>query len=155
LLRLWRDLPLPLALRGLVLWSVNARFLIGVVGLVWDGDGRLLMARHSYLRPPGWGLPGGWLQANETFEAGVARELAEELGFEVEVGSLVSWARQRVPPHFTLAFECRLRRGVFRPSLEILEIGYFPPEQALALLNPDLRPVVAMALARRAQAARS
>ena len=42
-----------------LLLFVPVRFLIGVVGVVWDAEGRLLLARHSYLPPPGWSLPLG------------------------------------------------------------------------------------------------
>jgi 8-oxo-dGTP diphosphatase len=155
LLRLWRLVPLPRRLRGFILWCANQRFLIGVVGVVWDADGRLLLARHSYLPPPGWSLPGGWLQADETFEAGVARELAEELGLHVEVGALVAWTHQQVPRHFTLGFRCWPRRGTFRPSAEVVEVGYFAPAQALRLVPRDLRPLVRMAEAARAASERS
>ncbi len=150
LLRLWRLAPLPQAARGFILWCANQRFLIGVVGLIWDDQGRLLLARHSYLPPPGWSLPGGWLGADESLEAGVARELAEELGMAVEVGPLVGWARQRTPRHFTFGFACRPRGGDFQPSGEILEIRYFPPDAALRVVPGELRPLVRMALAHRA-----
>jgi ADP-ribose pyrophosphatase YjhB (NUDIX family) len=150
LLRLWRVVPLPRGLRGFILWCANQRFLIGVVGIVWDGEGRLLLARHPYLPPPGWSLPGGWLGADETPEQGVARELTEELGLQVEVGPLVGWAQQRLPRHFTLGFRCWVRGGAFRTSAEVLEVGYFTPEQALRLVPPELRPLVRMAAERYA-----
>ena len=155
LLRLWRLVPLPRGLRGFILWCANQRFLIGVVGVVWDADGRLLLARHSYLPPPGWSLPGGWLQADETFEAGVARELREELGLHVEVGALVAWTRQQVPRHFTLGFRCWPRSGTFRPNAEVVEVGFFAPTQALRLVPRELRPLVRMAEAARAATERS
>jgi len=155
LLRLWCAAPLPERLRGFILWCANQRFLIGVVGLLWDDEGRLLLARHSYLPAPGWSLPGGWLAADESFEEGVARELAEELGMAVEVGPLVAWTRQRTPRHFTLGFHCWLRSGTFRPSAEIIEARYFGPEQAVRLVPRELRPLLRMALARRAEAQRS
>jgi ADP-ribose pyrophosphatase YjhB (NUDIX family) len=151
LLRLWGVLPLPEWLRGLILWCGNQRYLLGVVGLVWDDAGRLLLARHSYLPPPGWGLPGGWLRGGESLEAGVARELAEEVGLEVEVGPLVAWTQQRVPRHFTLGFLCYPRGGRFRPNAEILEIRYFAAEEAVRLVPPELRPLVRMAVERRAE----
>ena len=56
-------------------------------GLVFE-NGRLLITQ----RPPGshlaglWEFPGGKLEAGETFEAALVRELREELGIEVEVG---------------------------------------------------------------------
>jgi 8-oxo-dGTP diphosphatase len=146
LLWLWRELPLPRRLRGLYLWATNDRYPIGVVGFVRDESGRVLLARHSYLRPPGWNLPGGWLQHGERLEAGVARELAEELGLVVDVGPLVAWERQPMPCHYTFAFECRLRGGQFRPSAEVRAVAYFTPAQAMRAVPADTRPLLRMAL---------
>jgi 8-oxo-dGTP diphosphatase len=56
------------------------------IGLVWK-DGRVLIAR----RPEGvhlaglWEFPGGKVEAGETPEAGLLRELREELGIEAEI----------------------------------------------------------------------
>src|SRR5262249_51672862 len=36
-----------------------------------------------------WSLPGGGLELGETLEAGVAREMLEETGLEVEVGPVI------------------------------------------------------------------
>jgi 8-oxo-dGTP diphosphatase len=52
-------------------------------------SGRVLVAQRA--RPPElagrWELPGGKVGAGESDESGLARELAEELGVEVVVGS--------------------------------------------------------------------
>jgi mutator protein MutT len=56
------------------------------IGLIWN-DGRLLIAR----RPEGvhlgglWEFPGGKVEAAETPQACLLREVREELGIEVEV----------------------------------------------------------------------
>ena len=56
-----------------------------VVGVLFDASGRVLVAR----RPAGthlagrWEFPGGKLMPGESREAGLARELAEELGIRV------------------------------------------------------------------------
>jgi len=151
LLRLWRLAPLPDWLRGLILWCSNQRYLIGAVGLIWDEEGRLLLARHTYLPPPGWSLPGGWLRRGETLEAGVARELAEELGFIVDVGPLVAWAELTPPRHYTFGFVCRVRAGAFQPNAEVVEIAYFPPDEAARLVPADVRPLIEMATRHRAR----
>ena len=88
LLRLWRVAPLPLALRGLILWSTNQRFLIGVVGLVYDAEGRLLGQWRDELATgaPGRGLPP--LAPNvELLVLDDQRQVAGQLrGFDRELG---------------------------------------------------------------------
>jgi ADP-ribose pyrophosphatase YjhB (NUDIX family) len=150
LLRLWRVAPLPGWARGAILWCANQRFLIGVVGLIYDEQGRVLLGRHTYLPPPAWSLPGGWLRAGEGLAAGVRREVAEEIGLAVEVGPLVAWTEIATPLHYTFGFVCYARGGTFRPSAEIVEIAYFPVAEAARVVPPELRPLVEMA-ARRAE----
>ena len=58
--------------------------MVGVGGVVID-DGRTLLIRRG--GPPlkgEWSIPGGLLEVGETLEQGVARELAEETGLEVQ-----------------------------------------------------------------------
>ncbi len=150
LLNLWRVLQPPEWLEGVILWWINPRYLIGVCGLIWDAEGRLLLARHSYLPPPGWNLPGGWLSAGEALEAGVRRELREELSFDVEVGPLTAWEELWPPRHWTFAFDCTVRSGSFRPNAEIVEIAYFAPDEARRLISPRVLPLLDLALRRRA-----
>ena len=60
-----------------------------VAGVLFDHSGRVLVAR----RPGGshlaglWEFPGGKLEPGESREAGLARELAEELGVRVLAAS--------------------------------------------------------------------
>jgi 8-oxo-dGTP diphosphatase len=64
---------------------------IRVVGAMIDKDGRYLITQ----RPPTaslpllWEFPGGRVEAGETDEKALARELAEEMKIEVEVGDRV------------------------------------------------------------------
>lgn len=76
---------IPVAWRRRVLFLSNDHFLVGVVGLIRDPAGRILLLEHRFRTPWRWGLPGGFIHRGETFAAGLARELREELDLPVAV----------------------------------------------------------------------
>jgi ADP-ribose pyrophosphatase YjhB (NUDIX family) len=49
---------------------------LGVRAIVIDAQDRIFLVRHTYI--PGWHLPGGGVERNETMLTSLARELAEE-----------------------------------------------------------------------------
>jgi 8-oxo-dGTP diphosphatase len=60
------------------------------VGAVIIQDGRVVLVKRRFEPLAGqWSLPGGRLELGETLEAGLAREMLEETGLEVEVGPVV------------------------------------------------------------------
>ncbi|MBN8247564.1 MAG: 8-oxo-dGTP diphosphatase MutT [Verrucomicrobia bacterium] len=114
-------------------------------GLVFQA-GRLLITR----RPEGahlgglWEFPGGKLEPGETWEAGLARELHEELGITVTVDRLVCEVTHAYPDrtvHLRF-FACRLAAGEPRAlgcaafawvRREDLARHEFPPADAAVL----------------------
>lgn len=56
--------------------------LAGVTLVAIDGEGRILLVRHSY-GTGAWALPGGGLKRREDPEAAVRRETREELGCDL------------------------------------------------------------------------
>ncbi len=64
--------------------------LVGVAAAVFDATGRVLLVQRG--RPPAagsWGLPGGLLDLGEKLADGARREVREECGIEIAVGSVV------------------------------------------------------------------
>jgi len=75
----WRRHVEPFARPFFFAWSRLTRGMtLGVRAVATDGDGRVLMVKHTYL--PGWWLPGGGVDKGETTPAAVVRELREETG---------------------------------------------------------------------------
>jgi 8-oxo-dGTP diphosphatase len=56
--------------------------LIAVDCILCDAAGRVLLIRRRN-PPPGWALPGGFVDAGESLEAAVAREILEETGLRL------------------------------------------------------------------------
>ena len=84
------------------------------VGILLQPDGRFLLTS----RPPGkvytgyWEFPGGKLEAGESVEQALARELHEELGIVVAVPAVQRWREQMVDyPHALVRLHfCQLRQ---------------------------------------------
>jgi 8-oxo-dGTP diphosphatase len=95
--------------------------LVAACALV-DADGRVLLAR----RPPGkplaglWEFPGGKIEAGETPEAALIRELKEELDIEVAAKCLapLTFASHAYPEFHLLMplFVCRRWEGDIAPQ---------------------------------------
>lgn len=62
-----------------------SRQAIGVLGVIVNRDGHVLVAHHATRPHEPWGLPGGWLSTGELPEDGMLREVAEELDVPVEL----------------------------------------------------------------------
>lgn len=62
---------------------------VGIGGVIVH-EGRVVLVKRRFEPLAGqWSIPGGAVEAGETLEACVAREMAEETGYLVEVGPVV------------------------------------------------------------------
>jgi 8-oxo-dGTP diphosphatase len=105
-----------------------------VAGLITDARGPILLARRTEGRDLAglWEFPGGKVEAGESPEAALVRELREELGIEVEIGTQLIAVPQQYP-HKRLRLDVR-RIARWRGELRGHE------GQALAWVPPDRLP---------------
>jgi ADP-ribose pyrophosphatase YjhB (NUDIX family) len=97
-------------------------------------DGRVLLARRA--REPFlglWDVPGGFLEPGESLEDGVRRELHEETGLDVVVGSyLVSLPDVYGPDGeatLNCYFECSAGEGEPQPADDVSELRWFARDE--------------------------
>jgi len=120
----------PLVLRTIhTFWRLTRpHFSAGVIGVLFNPLGEVLIVEHVYHAAPRWGLPGGYMDRGEAPDETIAREMREELELSVEVGPVV--AVQRVDGnHLDIAFLCRSEGSVGHLCAELLDYRWVSPDQ--------------------------
>lgn len=101
----------------------------GCNGAIFNDDGHVLLVKRS--DDGSWCLPGGYAEVSTTPPENCRREVYEETGLQVEVGSLVGvfWVlpgEYNLPnTNYILVYLCKVTGGSLTPSHETPEIGYF------------------------------
>lgn len=102
--------------------AVQPRFTAGVVGVVLDGQGNVLLVEHVFHPRTPWGLPGGWLERGEAPSQALQRELYEETGMRVLVDRpLLIESGYYYRSHLDIAFLCRAKGDISSLSSELLD----------------------------------
>lgn len=136
-------------------WVFYANPVPAVIALIVH-RGRVLLARRA--RPPyegTWDVPGGFLEADETPEQGLRRELREEIGVGVRRARFVGFAIDRYGPRgfavLAAAYRVRPTSLALRAQDDVSEVRWVPttriPWQAIAF--PGLRRLLRDALGGR------
>jgi ADP-ribose pyrophosphatase YjhB (NUDIX family) len=115
---------------------------LGVRGIVFDPDGRVLLVKHTYLQ--GWYLPGGGVEPGETLIECLMRELAEETHISIDAPPLLHgvflqqtrWRSNHVACFVVRSFHQTAPRP---PDWEIAETGFFDPKLLPEETSPATR----------------
>lgn len=111
-------------------WRVIRGKVLGVRAIAKDSEGRVLLVEHSYRA--GWWLPGGGVEATETLQQAVCRELREEAGATVlgapRLASMHHHRERRADDHIAL-FTASIGQAAPRRSFEVRRVGLFLPAE--------------------------
>ena len=103
---------------------------------VMTNQGQVLIAQRKEDAARGllWEFPGGKLREGEEPREALRRELREELGIEVEVGTIFEVVFHVYPeyPILLLAYRCRIERGRPQP-LGCREVRWVPIKELVKL----------------------
>jgi ADP-ribose pyrophosphatase YjhB (NUDIX family) len=108
--------------------------------------GRVLLVKRRFEPLAGrWSLPGGALEVGETLTEGLAREMREETGLDVDVGPVVDVfdritldGNGRARFHYVLVdYLCTVRGGTPAAGSDVAEIALVEPDD---LARHDLTP---------------
>jgi len=128
-----------------------AQPIIGV-GAVVIAQGRIVLVKRAHDPLKGeWNLPGGGVELGETLQEACSREVLEETGLEVRVGSVIEVFDRitrdtsgQVEYHFVLVdYLCRVVGGTMRAGSDASEIALADPFDLDAYaLNEKARQVI-------------
>ena len=135
-LALWVWAHLPCWLSARLAWVLAAKLNVGVCALVLQDPEHVFLAAHTYKPAAPWQLPGGYLRAGEQPEAGLRREVQEELGLVLQSCRLVHAAA--LPRHVTLVYLAAVS-GTVVPSAEVAAWRAFPLAALPSSLPPEQR----------------
>ena len=138
-----------------VYWRLSRGLTVGVRGLIFDGEGRIFLVKHSYVG--GWHLPGGGVETGETMLGALERELREEGNIELTEPPVLHAVyfnrRTSRRDHVALYIVRSFRQSAPpQPNREIVAHGFFAPQALPADTARATRERIAEVLAGRTPA---
>jgi len=116
--------------------TTDGRYPVSIKGVVFDGA-RVILLKNDRQE---WELPGGRLERDETPEQCLRREMAEELGLEVMVETIIDcWRFEPIAGHpvVIVAYGCRsVSNATIRVSDEHEACRLFAMDELASLALP-------------------
>lgn len=116
--------------------STDARFRVAVSALIFEDEQVLLAHRRDI---DWWNLPGGGMEAGETVDEALRREVHEETGLVVEIERLIGVYSKPQKQEVVLTFRCHETGGKLKKTTESRECRYFAPDSLPANTLPKHR----------------
>jgi len=111
---------------GFTHWNNPTPVLAAVIECI-DRDGRLLMARNAAWPIKMFGLVTGFMEAGETPEDGITREVGEETSLQVDTLKLIGVYDFQRMNQVIIAYHA-VARGEIRLSPELVEYRLYEPQ---------------------------
>lgn len=109
---------------GILVFVARHRIGVGVVG--FNKQGQVLLLRHVFHPKAPWGIPGGWMDRNESPAGCALRELREETGIRSAVlGPVIKITDENPPAHLGIYYKADIDQDPRELSAEIFEWGWF------------------------------
>ena len=123
----------------------HQKIILNCAGAVVCREGRILLQRRS--DNAAWGLPGGILELDETYEEAAVREVREETGLTVRLTALLGiyhnydmmWPNGDRAHTIGAIYTAEILSGEPRIDEESLELRFFVQEELPDLCFPDHR----------------
>ena len=117
---------------------VDEKWTLCAGGVVVDDSGRILLVRRGHAPYEGsWSLPSGRAEPGETPAQAARREMAEETGLDVSVGTLLGVVHREDPGgqyrYEIHDFACTVTGGTPHADDDADAIGWFTGEQIVRL----------------------
>jgi 8-oxo-dGTP diphosphatase len=137
-----RRYPRVIALLQKLYQFTRPKYTLGVAGVLFNPQGEVLLVEHVLHPRHPWGLVGGWVDAGETPQESLAREMQEEVGLTVTVGALVNIETLPQIGHIDFAYLCTAEaHNVGALSPELLSYQWYNLDSL-----PDLDPFQRIAI---------
>ena len=120
---------------------ISPKHSVSVAGVILNDDGKILIIQRADNSE--WQIPGGVLELNESFSAGLKREILEETSIEVDVLKLTGVYKNLVVGVVALVFKCKYLGGEPSISNETKQVKWMSFEQAQELLSKTFKTRVA------------
>ena len=141
---IWRQLPGSVRRRLMRLGHRRFTATAGVV--IFDDDNRVLLLDHVFRPDSGWGIPGGFLNRGEQPEAGLRRELREEVALELDSVELLFTRSLHRNRQIEIYFRAKAIGSPHPSSFEIKRAAWFSLDALPKELSKDQRQLIQHAL---------